>query len=177
MEGRKYSSIRERWESFDDTLAGWEGIALITLLFVMLITGFIQVVLRNLFHTGILGADLLLRQGLLWLGLLGASLAVRGAGRHIEIDIVSRLISPHWAKPARRLTDLFAALVCALLARASLLFLIGEYDAGSRIAGVFPAWVFQLILPVGFAVMAARFLGASLLGRPDKTDDKSETKS
>lgn len=169
------ASLRERWESFDTALAGWEGFALNTLLFVMLAAGFIQVVLRNLFHTGILGADLLLRQGLLWLGLLGASLAARGAGRHIEIDIVSRLIPPHWANHARRLTDLFAALVCALLARASLLFLMSEFAAKSRIAGVFPAWIFQLILPAGFALMAVRFLAGAALGRPEPPGRNSET--
>jgi TRAP-type C4-dicarboxylate transport system permease small subunit len=175
MEGRKSTSFRERWESFDVALAEWEGHALNTLFFVMLIAGFIQVVLRNLFHTGILGADLFLRQGLLWLGLMGASLAARGAGRHIEIDIISKLIPPHWANSVRRLTDLLAAVVCALLARASLLFVMGEFAAGSRIAGVFPAWIFQTILPVGFTLMAARFLAGAALGRPEPP--KSETKS
>ena len=177
MKGQESASFRERWESFDAALAGWEGLALNTLFFVMLIAGFFQVVLRNLFHTGILGADLLLRQGLLWLGLMGASLAARGAGRHIEIDIVSKLIPPGWAKTARRLTDLLAAVVCALLARASLLFLMGEFAAGSRIAGVFPAGIFQLILPSGFALMATRFLAGAALGRPGPPDNNSETKS
>ncbi len=169
--------FRTRWASFDTALARLERRALITLLFVMLLTGFVQVVLRNVFNTGILGADLLLRQGLLWLGLLGASLAVRGAGRHIEIDLLSRAIPAEWAGPARRLADGFAAVICALLARASALFVISEFEAGSRIAGVFPAWIFQLILPAGFAVMALRFLAAGAFGRPSAPAEKTGAKS
>ncbi|HJP13764.1 MAG: TRAP transporter small permease [Nitrospinota bacterium] len=170
-------ALRERWAPLDAALARWERGALISLLFVMLLAGFVQVVLRNVFNTGILGADLLLRQGLLWLGLLGASLAAGGTGRHIEIDLLSRALPAERARPARRLADGFAAVVCALLARASALFVIGEFVAGSRIAGVFPAWVFQLILPAGFALMALRFLAAGAFGRPAPPAGKTGAKS
>jgi TRAP-type C4-dicarboxylate transport system permease small subunit len=170
-------ALKERWAQVDAALARWESGALITLLFVMLLAGFVQVVLRNVFNTGILGADLLLRQGLLWLGLLGASLAAGGAGRHIEIDLLSRALPPEWARPARRLADGFAAVVCALLARASALFVISELGAESRIAGVFPGWIFQLILPAGFAVMALRFLAGAAFGRPEPPAGKTGAKS
>ena len=165
---RETETLPERWERFDDALARWEGILLVALLLIMLLAGFLQVALRNLFHTGIFAADLLLRQGLLWLAFLGASLAARGAGRHIEIDLLSRSLPLPLAGWARRLADVFAALVCALLARASIIFVAGEWEAGSRIAGVFPAWAFQLILPAGFAVMAVRFLAGAFIGRPPK---------
>ena len=177
MTGREPATLRERWESFDEALARWEGNLLITLLFTMLLFGFLQVVLRNVFHTGIFGADLLLRQGLLWLGFLGASLAARGGGRHIEIDLLSRALPADWIEPARRLTGLFAALICALLARAALLFVAGEFEAASRIAGTFPAWMFQTILPAGFGLMALRFLAGALLGHPAPAPKTGEEKS
>ncbi len=163
-----------RWERFDGALARVEGGLLAGLLLAMLFFGFLQVVLRNFFQTGIFGADLLLRQGLLWLGLLGASLAARGAGRHIEIDILSRAVPPRWAIRTRRVADAFAAFICALLARASFLFVAEEWAAGSLIAGYFPAWIFQSILPAGFALMAIRFLAAAITGRPDKDPPDKE---
>ncbi len=153
--------MNPRWEEIDKSLARAEGPLLVALLAVMVGAGFLQVVLRNFFQTGIFGADLLLRQGLLWLGMLGASLGARGGGRHIEIDILTRALPDPWAGRARRLTDLFAAAICALLVRASWLFLAAEWEAGTRIAGRFPAWAFQIVLPAGFLLMGLRFLAAA----------------
>ena len=82
---------------------------------------------------------------------------------------------PLWAIRARRVTDAFAATICALLARASLLFISGEWEAGSLIAGFFPAWIFQSILPIGFALMGVRFLAAAILGRPSAAAEKNIT--
>jgi TRAP-type C4-dicarboxylate transport system permease small subunit len=158
--------LHQRWTQFESALAQIEGALLAGLLLIMILFAFVQVILRNFFQTGIFGVDLLLRQGLLWLGLLGASLAVRGAGRHIEIDILSRALPPEWAGGIRRVTDTFAAIICALLVRASYLFVAEEWAAGSLIAGFFPAWTFQAILPIGFTLMCIRFLAAALLGRP-----------
>lgn len=170
MKSPPASPARRVWERFDTAIARIESTFLVCLLLFMVGIGFLQVILRNIFHTGIFSADLLLRQGLIWLTLIGASLATRGEGRHIVIDILSPLLSGVWAARARRFTDLFAAVICSLLARASFIFLAGEWEAGSRIAGAFPAWLFQVILPIGFALMGIRFLGAALFGRPAPED-------
>ncbi|MBI1724535.1 MAG: TRAP transporter small permease [Candidatus Tectomicrobia bacterium] len=163
-------ALRRRWEAFDAGLARFEGAFLAALLIGMVGVGFLQVVLRNLFHTGIFSADLLLRQGMLWLGLAGASLATRGEGRHIHIDVLSRAFPAPWSGRVRRLADLCGAAACFLLARASLLFVAGEWEAGSRIAGAIPAWALQAVLPLGFALMALRFLAAAAWGRPPKRE-------
>ncbi len=173
MNGDRRSALRRRWEAADAALARAEGAFLLGLLALMVAVGFLQVLLRNFFHTGLFAADLLLRQGLLWLALAGASLASRGEGRHIDIDILSRGLPAPWAGRLRRLADLFAAGVCALLARASLLFVAGEWAAGSRVAGAFPAWALEAILPLGFALMALRFLAAGILGRPPRRAEPS----
>jgi len=169
MPGPGASPIRRGWERFDRGLARFEGAFLAVLLLAMVGGGFLQVILRNAFQSGLFAADLLLRQGMLWLGLAGASLASRGESRHIEIDILSRLIAPPWDRRARRLADLFAGGACLLLARASLLFVAEEWSAASRIAGAIPAWALQSILPLGFLLMALRFLAAAAWGRPPRT--------
>ena len=73
--------------AFDRWLARTEGIALVLFLGAMVGVSFLQVILRNVFQSGIDGADVLLRHGVLWVALLGASLATRQA-RHIRIDII-----------------------------------------------------------------------------------------
>ena len=50
---------------------------------------FLQIFLRNVFTTGLAWGDLVLRNLVLWIGFIGATLATR-EGKHINIDILSR---------------------------------------------------------------------------------------
>ena len=123
-------------------------------LMVLLATG--QILLRNLFDAGISCGDPTLRLLVLWLALLGAMAATRD-DNHIRIDLLSRYLPGHWRRHARRLTDLFSALVCSLLAWHAGRFVLFEYQDGVVLMGWLPAWVAELILPFGFSVMALRF--------------------
>ena len=57
----------------------------------LIILGGLQIILRNVFHSGLLWADPLMRHIVLWLGCLGAALATTSA-RHINIDVFSRAL-------------------------------------------------------------------------------------
>jgi TRAP-type C4-dicarboxylate transport system permease small subunit len=60
-------------------------------------------------------------------------------------------------------TDLFAAGVCALLARASWEFVEGErIDGGTVLEGI-PSWYFQIIIPVGFGLLVVHFIIRAIL--------------
>ena len=76
---------------------------------------FLQVLLRNLFHAGVEGTDVLLRHGVLWIALVGASLAIRRA-RHIRIDIVPRLIPAGCQVWVERITAIAVLAVAGTLA-------------------------------------------------------------
>jgi TRAP-type C4-dicarboxylate transport system permease small subunit len=117
-----------------------------------------QIVLRDVFHTGLSFADPLMRQLVLWTGMLGALAAVRD-DKHIALDVLQRFLSPPAQKVARMLTLGFAAVVCALLAYYSYSMVLVDFDGGSPspLAGL-PAWSAETILPVGFGLMALRFL-------------------
>jgi TRAP-type C4-dicarboxylate transport system permease small subunit len=116
-----------------------------------------QIVLRDLFHTGLSFADPLMRQLVLWTGMLGALAAVRD-DKHIALDVLQRFLGPAAQKIARVLTLGFAALACALIAYYSYTMVQNDYDGASPspLAGV-PAWMAELILPLGFGLMALRF--------------------
>ncbi|MGD0038444.1 MAG: TRAP transporter small permease subunit, partial [Bacteroidota bacterium] len=62
-------------KTFDLALNKAEGALLILMLSIMVLVAFSQVMLRNVFHTGINGADVLLRHLVLWIGFLGAAIA------------------------------------------------------------------------------------------------------
>jgi TRAP-type C4-dicarboxylate transport system permease small subunit len=138
-------------------------------LLMLLLTGMIllasaQILLRNVFETGISWADPTLRLLVLWLSLLGAMAATRD-NNHISIDLLSRFLSPGLKRVSQRIADLFAAVVCGFLAWHAGRFVLFEWEDGSRLFASLPAWVGELILPLGFGIMALRFLLAALLGR------------
>ena len=116
-----------------------------------------QIILRDLFHTGLSFADPLMRQLVLWTGMLGALAAVRD-DKHIAMDVLQRFLNPAAQKAARILTLGFAAAVCAFLACYSYAMVQVDHEGAtmSPLAGV-PAWVAEIILPFGFCMMALRF--------------------
>lgn len=141
----------------DRALAAAEGAALIVMLSVMVVMAFVQVVLRNVFHEGFIWADILLRHLVLWIGLVGAALAA-SQERHITIDALSRFLSTRLRLGAMVIAQLFAAGVCLMLADAAVTFVRNDLEFGSTIYAEIPAWTSEVIIPVGFSLLAFHFL-------------------
>lgn len=152
-------------ETIDSALAKLEAALIVGTLSLMILLSFGQVLLRNFFQGGILWADLFLRQGVLWVGFLGASLATR-EGRHISIEVLSHFLPPRLAHRIQRVVQLIAAGVSGTLAWAAWQFVEMERDAGSTLFLDIPGWIFQIILPYCFAVVALRFFLISVGGLP-----------
>ncbi len=129
---------------------------LIVLLAVMVLMGFTQVMLRNIFSTGILWADVFLRHTVLWIGFLGAIVAA-GEKRHITIDALTKLLSPRQQRIASVITGIASVTVCYFLTSASLRFLKDEMEFGGTLILDLPIWIFQVIIPAGFGLMMVRF--------------------
>ncbi|MGM0595313.1 MAG: TRAP transporter small permease [Pseudomonadota bacterium] len=131
--------------------------ALISLLLaLMIVLAGAQIVLRNLFDSGIDWGDPLLRILVLWVGLLGAMLATR-QDKHIRVDLLTRYLPQTWKRYSAVLTHLFSAGVCALIAWHSGRFVRFEMQDGIELFSGLPAWVAEAILPLAFTVMALRF--------------------
>ncbi len=144
-------------KSIDNALAKIEAASIVVLLSLMIALSFGQVILRNAFHEGILWADILLRQLVLWVGFLGASLAVR-QGRHISISVLPNILPKSWEKPLAVLADLAAGIISAVMAWAAWSFVRIESESGSVLFLDIPVWIFQAVLPYSFCVMAVRYL-------------------
>ena len=138
-----------------------ENALLTFMLSAMVLLAGAQILMRNLWHTGITWGDPVLRVLVLWLALLGAMVATRESN-HIRIDILSRYLPERLKRAVEHLTNLFAALVCGLLAWHSARFVYFEWLDGNLLFGNVPAWCCELILPLGFGVMALRFMLAGL---------------
>ncbi|MDH5786098.1 MAG: TRAP transporter small permease [Chromatiales bacterium] len=144
-----------------------ESALLVVLLAAMIALASAQIVLRNLFDSGIGWSDPLLRLLVLWVGMFGAMIAAR-RDRHIRIDLLTRYIPQQWHRYTDRITHLFSTLVCALLSWHSGRFVYFEWQDGSTIAADIPAWAAQSILPFGFAIMTLRYLLLTITGREER---------
>ena len=122
-----------------------------------------QIILRNLFDSGISWSDPLLRVLVLWVGMLGAMIATQ-QDKHIRIDLLTRYIPEQWHHYTTRLTNLFSAIVCGLLSWHSGRFVFYEWQDGATLVNDVPVWVAESILPFGFGVMTLRFALLMVLG-------------
>jgi TRAP-type C4-dicarboxylate transport system permease small subunit len=130
---------------------------LVSLLILMIGMAAGQVVLRNFFDSGLYWSDSLVRVAVLWVALVGAMVASRDDS-HIRIDLVSRLVSPAYKHWVERLTRLFTFIVLCLFTWGSGNFVYYEYVDEAIAFGDVPAWMLEVIMPVGSGVMAVRYL-------------------
>ncbi|MEL6822045.1 MAG: TRAP transporter small permease [Calditrichota bacterium] len=140
-----------------DRLLGWfENGIVIAIVTVMVVLAFSQVVLRNVFQEGFLWGEIFLRHLVLWVGFLGASMATR-QNKHIRIDLMKRYTPPGLMKWVATVIDLVTMFICGVLAKAGWEFLQAEIEYETILFNEVPAWPFQLIIPIGFALIGFRF--------------------
>lgn len=133
-----------------------ENALLITMLALMVSLAAAQILFRNFFDTSIFGADQMLRLLVLWVAFLGAVAASR-EGKHIHVDAIARWLPGRVKSGAVALTDLFTLVVCLLLAWQSLRLIQSARESGEMVFGALPVWGAELILPLGFALIALRY--------------------
>lgn len=141
----------------DRALSKVESVLLIVFLGTMLLLAFAQVVLRNVFGTGFVWADTIVRHLVLWTGFVGAALAA-GEGKHISIDALTKFVPPHTRRLVQVFTSVFAVLACCFLAEAAWTYLKAEHAEGVDLVLSIPTWVAILIIPAGYGLIAVHFL-------------------
>lgn len=123
----------------------------------------VQIVARNWLAASFVWIDPLLQNAVLWIAMLGAMIASRNDA-HIRIDVVSEYAPAHWQRRLILLVDAFTAGITALMAAYSLQAVWAEREFSvDGIAGI-PDWVLQLLIPMGFSIIALRYLLLLVLG-------------
>lgn len=128
-----------------------------TILISMIFLAGTQIVLRNFFDTGFFWGDEMLRMMVLWLTVAGG-LAASRMDKHISIAVVDRFLPRAAQLTVKIVIDLFTAAVCALFAWHSARFVMSSYEYGDMLMRNVPAWTLQIVLPLGFGLMAYRHL-------------------
>jgi TRAP-type C4-dicarboxylate transport system permease small subunit len=138
-----------------------EDTVLVLILTCMIFLAAGQIVLRNLFNIGFFWSDELLRLMVLWLAVAGAVAASR-IDKHISIAVLDKLLPPAPRLAAKLITELFTAVVCAMITWHAIRFVHTTYEFGDTVLRNVPAWIAQIILPIGFGLIAYRYFLFSL---------------
>jgi len=113
---------------------------------------------------------------MLWVGLLGASMATH-EGRHIAVDAVRQVVPEHLKRSFELLAGLVTVVVAAMLTELAIRYvrsnwfewLESDFEAGVFESVPIPYWAATLAIPIGFGIMAFRFVDVALNGAR-KTD-------
>lgn len=130
---------------------------LITMLAVMVILAVTQIFYRNVFGEGVVWIDPFLRILVLWVAISGAVVAAR-TNNHIRIDFFTRYFSVAISKYIQRLAYAFSVYICGLIAWHAARFVRMDYDYQTLAFAAVPAWLTEMIIPIGFFLMALRYL-------------------
>ncbi len=149
-----------QWFAFIET-----GVVILLVGFVTAF-GLVQIILRNLFATGLLWGDSFLRHAVLWICMLGATRAV-AENRHIHIDLLLKVLPPTLGRVLSIIARTLPVLVSLILLHASWAFVQNERLGNDLAFGSIPVWWLQLIFPFSFLVMTVRFAFRLADGSPD----------
>lgn len=133
-----------------------DALLLIILISMILLAG-TQIFLRNFFDYSLFWGDEMLRLMVLWLTVAGG-LAASRMDKHISIAVLDRFLPASVQLLTKIIMDLFTAFICALFTWHSARFVMGSYEFGDTLMKNTPAWMLQIILPIGFGLMAYRHL-------------------
>lgn len=124
----------------------------------------LEIVLRTFLHASLGNASSFAQHLTLIISLAGGTLAARN-GQLLALSTASWLRGP-WPERARWFSGTVAATVSAALAIASVGFVDAERTEGAHVLAGIPLWIIQLVLPVGFGMIAWRlvFQSATTVG-------------
>ena len=129
---------------------------LVSMLTAMMLVAVGQIIMREAFGMGLGWADALIRLMVLWLALVGSIAACR-ENRHIRIDALSHVMPDMAVKIIRLIVDLFAAIVCGIIAVQAWRYLQIEIEYEVTVLVNTPAWIAHSIMPAAFFLISYRF--------------------
>ena len=133
-----------------------EAILCVALLAMAALIPFIQVGARVLSRQGIPGAGEYLQHIVLWIAFTcGAITSTQG--RHLAFTIGYQRISGRAKTWSGIFTAAVSAFFCTMLSIAGLSFALQGFEPGAAAGGI-PLLILAMIIPAGFALMAARFV-------------------
>lgn len=150
-----------------NTFLGKTETGLLCLIIAMMLgLAMLKIVMRYVFSASLLWSDIMLQHLTLWLCLLGAALATCER-RHINIDVLSRILPESITRWSNFIIDCLALIVVGILAYYGFSFLHDEQLSEAVLIGSVPLWWAKAIIPYGFVLIGIHLflqIGIHLMG-------------
>jgi C4-dicarboxylate transporter, DctM subunit len=137
-------------------LRGGENSLVVLALGGLMLLPLTEVLLRP-FRVGVPGSIVFVQHFTLFVGMLGAALAARD-GRLLSLSTLSHFLRGRAKAGATLISHSVAAAITVYLCVASVQFLLAEKEGGAVLAHGIPVWAVQLVLPIGFGLVAFRLI-------------------
>jgi tripartite ATP-independent transporter DctM subunit len=141
--------LRWLWEA--------EGLLVALSLAALMLLPLIEIFGRKIFHAGLPGGAALQQHLVLIIGLLGGMFAARDR-RLLSLSTLTNFLKGRWQIFARVFSSAFAAGITVFLCLAAWQLVQSEREGGKILALGVPLWTVQMIMPVGFGIIALRLL-------------------
>lgn len=126
-------------------------------LLTMAVLPIVEILGRRFLGIGVPGSGPIVQHLTLWVGFLGAALAARD-GKLLALATGTFIPEGRTRQSANIVSAAVAAAVATVLAWGSVDLIRTERETGTIIGAGVPAWVAQLVLPIGFGLIAARLV-------------------
>lgn len=123
----------------------------------MMLLPVIEIVLRKFFSTGVTASVPMVQHLVLAVGMLGGAIAARD-GRLLAMSAAAQWFKGRMLAFARVFSSACAAAITTLLGAASWEYVVSQRSLGKILAYGVPVWVVQLLLVIGFALIAVRLV-------------------
>ena len=140
-----------------DSIYKAESLLLTVLLLGLVFAGVIQILLRRMTDFAVPDLEITMRWVVVWLTFIGASVATR-QNKHVSVDALGRLFTGKAKIILDLLVAFFSFLIVSLLSYYSWLFVMEEKEFGTTVMNNLPAWLIELVFPLGFGLIAFRLL-------------------
>jgi tripartite ATP-independent transporter DctM subunit len=145
----------ERVTGWRAVLRGVENGVVVAALACCILLPLVEMVLRKFFNTGIPAQSNFLQHLTLIIGMAGGAVAAR-EGRLLALSVFTATLPPRWRAVAQVWSGSVSAVIAGFLCVASVELVQSEREAQTSIIDGVPTWWLQLVLPVGFGLIAWR---------------------
>lgn len=135
-----------------------ENLLLAVTLAMMIAVPLAEMALRRTLHTGISGASAITQHLGLIVGMVGGAIAARERRLLALSTLDTSFLKGRLRTVARVFSTGFGAAICVFLTAACHRFVAVEREAAGTVAYGVPTWAVELVMPIGFALIAFRLL-------------------
>lgn len=161
---------------FDKLLYKIEAILLVIITLLIVTFGFLPIVLRGAFDSSIIWAPELNRLLVLWIAMIGASLAIQ-ENKHISLEVLTQFLPKKYEPYTKALVYAFVIYICARFTYISFYYFEFEkfnINMGDMLFGPIAKTHFKIIYPLGFAAFTYHYC-VKLIALFSKSNDESKT--